>query len=283
MIYPDPIILQVGPLAIRWYGLLIATGALLAGYIASLEAQRRGLNPDHVWNALMVVLVSGIIGARLYHVISSPAGTQAGLSYYLQNPAKIIAIWEGGLGIYGAVAGGALGLYLYARYHGLRFWQWADMAAIGLPLAQAIGRWGNFFNQELYGNPTRLPWGIRIDAAHRLPQFADLPPETRFHPTFLYESLWSLGAFLVLLFLARRYGDRLRQGDLFLIYLILYPVGRILVELQRPDAWRIAGIPTAQWVAGGLILLSLFLLWYRRRAGIPASQVNGRRQAHRRA
>lgn len=224
--------------------------------------------------------MSGIIGARLYHVISSPAGTEAGLSYYLQNPVKIIAIWEGGLGIYGAVAGGVLGLYLYARYHGLRFWQWADMAAIGLPLAQAIGRWGNFFNQELYGNPTRLPWGIRIDAAHRLPQFADLPPETRFHPTFLYESLWNLGAFLVLLFLARRYGDRLRQGELFLIYLILYPVGRILVELQRPDAWRIAGIPTAQWVAGGLILLSLLLLWYRRRASVPTLRSG---QTHHRA
>lgn len=288
MTYPDPILFEIGPLAIRWYGLLIATGALLAGYVASLEAQRRGLNPDHVWDALMVVLVSGVIGARLYHVVSSPAGTNVGLSYYLQNPVKIIAIWEGGLGIYGAVAGGALGLFLYARYHGLRFWQWADLAAIGLPLAQAIGRWGNFFNQELYGNPTDLPWGIPIAAANRLPKFADLPAGTRFHPTFLYESLWNLGTFLVLLFLARRYSHRLRQGDLFLIYLILYPVGRILVELQRPDAVggtppRIAGLPTAQWVAGGLILLSLFLLWYRRRADVSVVGTSQRDQAPRRA
>lgn len=283
MTYPDPILFEIGPLAIRWYGLLIATGALLAGYVASLEAGRRGLNPDHVWDALMVVLVSGVIGARLYHVVSSPAGTDVGLSYYLQNPVKIIAIWEGGLGIYGAVAGGALGLFLFARYHDLRFWQWADLAAIGLPLAQAIGRWGNFFNQELYGNPTDLPWGIYIDAAHRLPRFAGLPAETRFTPTFLYESLWNLGAFLVLLFLARRYSDRLRQGDLFLIYLILYPVGRILVELQRPDAWRIAGLPTAQWVAGGLILLSLVLLWYRHRTDASVVGTSQRDQAPRRA
>jgi len=257
----NPIAIQIGPLAFRWYGLLVTGGAVAAAFVASREARRRGEDPEHIWNMLAWILILGIIGARLYHVVSSPS-TGGGLSYYLQNPVKILYVWEGGLGIYGAVAGGLLGAYLYTRRYGLPFLRWVDIAIVGVPLAQAIGRWGNFFNQELYGYPTTLPWGIRIDAAHRLPQFANLPPDTRFHPTFLYESLWNLLAFAVLLFIARRFADRLRDGDLLLAYGILYPVGRILVETQRPDAWTIAGIPTAQLIGGiSIIVCTGLLIW----------------------
>lgn len=262
----DPIAFQLGPLVFRWYGLLIMIGALAGAYVASVEARRHGDDPDHVWNALLVCLVLGLIGARLYHVLSSPQGSLVSFRYYLSHPSEIYAIWQGGLGIFGAVAGGVLGLLLYARYYKLPFLHWLDIGAQGLILGQAFGRWGNFFNQELYGYPTNLPWGIPIDPAHRLPAFASLPPSTRFHPSFLYESLWDLLAFAVLLYIAYRFAEHLREGDIFLLYLVLYPLGRILVELQRPDAWTIGGIPTAQIVSGTLLLLAGIAFVWRRRS-----------------
>jgi phosphatidylglycerol:prolipoprotein diacylglycerol transferase len=269
---PDPIAFQIGPLTIYWYGLLIATGALVGAYVASLEARRRGFDPDHVWNGLVVCLILGLIGARLYHVISSPVGSAQGWSYYRENPLEIIRFWEGGrltgisgLGIYGAIVGGLLGLYLYTRFAGLNFLTWADIGIPGLAMGQAIGRWGNYFNQELYGYPTDLPWGIPIDMAHRLPQFRDLPPETRFHPTFLYESLWNLLTVGILLYVARRFEGKLYNGDVLLLYGILYPLGRFLTEFQRPDAWKIAGIPTAQIIAVVSIVVCAALLVYRHR------------------
>ncbi len=286
--HPNPIAFQIGPLTIYWYGLLIATGALVGAYVASLEARRRGLNPDHVWNGLVVCLILGLIGARLYHVVSSPAGGAQGWNYYRTHPLDIIRFWQNGrlvgisgLGIYGAIAGGLLGLYLYTRFAGLKFLQWADIGAPGLAIGQAIGRWGNYFNQELYGNPTNLPWGIPIDQAHRLPQFRDLPPETRFHPTFLYESLWDLLTVGVLLYVARRFGDRLYDGDILLLYGILYPLGRFLVEFQRPDAWRIAGIPTAQILAVIAIIVCGSTLVYRHRLRQPVTKAaaEGRRRS----
>jgi len=242
-------------------------GTLAGAYVASLEAKRRGQDPEHVWNGLLVCLILGMVGARLYHVISSPHGTEVGLKYYLQNPLKIVAVWEGirGLGIYGAIAGGTLGLWIYTRMSRLSFPVWADFGAPGLALGQAIGRWGNFFNQELYGYPTTVPWGIPIEGQYRLGEFQSLPPETRFHPTFAYESLWNLAVCAILLYLARRFEDRLLPGDVLLFYLILYPLGRFFIELQRPDAWTVGGIPVAQVVALVLIVASALLLIYRRR------------------
>ncbi len=266
----NPIAFQLGPLIFRWYGLLIMIGALAGAYVTSLEARRHGDDPDHVWNALLVCLVLGLVGARLYHVFSSPQDSQIGLHYYLSHPAEIIAVWQGGLGIFGAVTGGLLGLYLYTRYQKLSFLHWLDLAAPGLLLGQAIGRWGNFFNQELYGYPTSLPWGIPIDPAHRLPMFASLPISTRFHPTFLYESIWNLLAFAILMFVLYRFANRLLSGDVFLLYLILYPLGRIIVEQQRPDAWLTAGIPTAQILSATFIVISLALLVLRHRRQQPA-------------
>jgi phosphatidylglycerol:prolipoprotein diacylglycerol transferase len=174
-------------------------------------------------------------------------------------------IRQGGLAIYGAVAGGVFALWLYARLKRLDFLTWADFAAPGLFLGQAIGRWGNFFNQELYGKPTTLPWGIPIEQRYRLPQFADLPETARFHPTFLYESLWCLFSFGLLFYLGRRYGDRLLRGDIFLLWGILYPLGRFFTEMQRPDAWLVRGIPMAQIIALAVIVVCGGIMLYRHR------------------
>jgi len=252
-------------LPIYWYGVIVVFCILIGSYVAAIEAKRRGQNPDHIWNGLILVIIFGLIGARLYHVISSPQGLVRGFDYYLQHPVEIFMIRQGGLGIFGAVAGGLLAVFVYARWQKLDFLTWIDIAAPSLVLGQAIGRWGNFFNQELYGYPTTVPWGIPIDLQHRLPQFADLPETTRFHPTFFYESVWNFLAFLILFYAARRYGDRLMKGDVFLLWCILYPFGRILVEIQRPDAWMLGPIAAAQAVSLLIIAAALAILVYRHR------------------
>ena len=250
----DPVALQIGPLQVHWYGILVVGGAVLGAFVAGRLAKRDGQNPEHIWNMLTVILLLGIIGARLYHVFSRPAGGFIGWDYYREHPIEIIAFWHGGfrgLGIYGGVAGGLLGLFLYTYFAKLRFLQWADYAAPGLLLAQAIGRWGNYINQELYGPPTTQPWGIAIDCQHRYGDFL-CPPDgvvaadARFHPTFLYESLWNFTGFVLLYWIATRFHDRLRDGDVLFMYLIIYPLGRFWIELMfRPDAWTLGNLPTA--------------------------------------
>jgi phosphatidylglycerol:prolipoprotein diacylglycerol transferase len=177
------------------------------------------------------------------------------------------------LGIFGGVAGGVLAMVIYTWRSGLSLARWLDISAPGLVLGQAIGRWGNFINQELYGPPTTLPWGIPIDAEHRIPPYTDLsrhPVETtRFHPVFLYESLWNLLVFVALTVIGRRYRDRLKDGDIFSLYLIGYGVGRILVESLRPDAWQMGSIPVAQIVSVVLILLGIGLMVWRRQRPTP--------------
>ncbi|MBX7235794.1 MAG: prolipoprotein diacylglyceryl transferase [Caldilineales bacterium] len=250
----NPVAFSIGPLQVHWYGILIVAGAVLGAFVAGSLAKRAGQNPEHIWNMLTVILLLGILGARLYHVFSQPAGEFTGWSYYRQHPIEIIAFWNGGfrgLGIFGGVIGGMLGLFLYTHFAKLRFLEWADYAAPGLLLAQSIGRWGNYINQELYGPPTTLPWGITIDCQHRFGNFhcppkGDVPAGTHFHPTFLYESLWNFAGFLLLYWISRRFHDRLRQGDVIFLYLIIYPVGRFWIELLfRPDAWTIGALPTA--------------------------------------
>lgn len=273
---------SIGPLNIHLYGIIIVIGAVIAAYVASIEAKRKGENPEHAWNILTWALIGGILGARLYHVLSSPQGNTMGFEYYfITNPFETVRlfglsvpfptalmIWKGGLGIFGALAGGILAVAIYTHIKHLSFMRWLDFLAPGVILAQAIGRWGNFINQELYGPPTTLPWGIQIDAQHRLPVYADLtqfPVETTtFHPVFLYESLWNFGAFVVLMVVARRFEDRLVDGDIMSLYFILYGVGRFLVESLRPDAWLMGGIPTAQLVSIGLILLGIAIMVIQR-------------------
>ena len=172
--YPpvSPIIFQIGPFALRWYGLLMATAIILGAQIASREVERRGLKTDDFWDLLLWVVIPGFIGARLYYVfIQSP---RAELGQYLSNPLRILQIWEGGIHIFGGFILGSIALFLHCRIHNLPALKFLDSIVLGLPLAQAIGRWGNFINQELYGPPTTLPWGLRIDSQHRIPPYNDL-------------------------------------------------------------------------------------------------------------
>jgi phosphatidylglycerol:prolipoprotein diacylglycerol transferase len=265
----SPVALSLGPLQIRWYGLLITLGMVLAVSIAAREAARKNLNPQIVWDGALWVIALGIIGARLYHVFSTPNdGSGSGWPYYSQHPLEIIAIWKGGLGIFGGLIGGLVGIAFVAWRNTVSLLKLSDCIALGVPLAQAIGRWGNFFNQELYGPPTGSAWGVIIAPQYRTRNgkydFTDLqayPPDTRFHPTFLYESMWNLIGFVVLLFITQRFGRNLKDGTISGLYLIWYGIGRIWVELLfRPDAWTLGVLPTAVWVSLGVIAAGIALL-----------------------
>jgi phosphatidylglycerol:prolipoprotein diacylglycerol transferase len=265
--YPpvDPIIVEFGPLALRWYGLIIMTAILAGTWIASRYVARHGEDPNNVWDMLFWVLIAGLIGARLYYVfIQSPRGPE-GFGRYLENPISIIDLRQGGLHIFGGFLLGGLAMWLFARARKLRLPIYLDGIALALPLGQAIGRWANFINQELYGPPTTLPWGLRIDPQHRIPPYnnlAEYPESTRFHPLFLYEMIWNLIGFGVLFWIARRFQSRLRAGDIALLYLIWYPFGRFFIEFLRTDSWFFPGtnfnmvhILSAIAVIGSAILL----------------------------
>lgn len=258
----NPIAIKIGPFAIHWYGILIVAGALAGAFVAAREARRRGWDPEHIWNSLFLTLLLGIIGARLYHVLTPSPSSGLSISHFLEHPEAIFATWQGGLGIYGAIAGGVLGFYIYTRMARLDFLSWLDLAMIGLPLGQAIGRWGNFVNQELYGKPTDLPWAIYIDSQHRYLGFEEFE---YFHPTFLYESLWNLMVFGLLLYLAHRFGERLLRGEITNIYLILYPVGRIWLEFLRLDSLTVGQVPVAQIISAIVVALAVFVLIARRK------------------
>jgi phosphatidylglycerol---prolipoprotein diacylglyceryl transferase len=202
-----------------------------------MDAPWRIWNPDHVWNGLIWVLIFAVIGARLYHVLTpSPSMAAFGIESpmdYFRNPAQLINIRNGGLGIYGGILGGLLGLFIYARRAKIPMLPWADLAVVGLALGQVFGRWGNFFNQELYGAPSELPWSVFIDPQFRLPAYSEF---SRFHPAFLYESLWSLLTFFVLYFLVKKYSQKLLDGEVMALYLIFYAIGRSLLEMVRLDS-----------------------------------------------
>jgi phosphatidylglycerol:prolipoprotein diacylglycerol transferase len=242
---------HIGSISIGWYGILIASGVLAAIGIALIEARRRGENVRHIMNMALLVIPLGAIGARLYHVIDQ-------WDYYMQNPGLIIG--GRGLGIFGAIIGGALGLIIYTRWKKLSTLRWMDIAAPGVILAQAIGRWGNFFNQELYGYPTDLPWAIYIDSAHRLPGYENY---SHFHPLFLYESLWDLLGFVILMILGRKLRSRLRDGDIFFLYVIYYSIGRFFLEGLKINVWTLGGIPTARWITGLAILAAIIIIIFR--------------------
>ncbi len=254
---------QIGPLTIRYYALIILAGALLGAWLASVEAKRRGKDGNLVWDILPWLLVGGIIGARLWHVFTPSASNVAmGLTtkYYLTHPLQILMIWNGGLGIPGAVIGGALALWIYCRATKQKFLEWADIIAPGLLIGQAIGRWGNFINQELYGSPSNLPWAITIDPRYRLPGFETV---AKYHPLFLYESVLNLLAAGILLYVGRKYKNKLYRGDIFLLYLVLYPVIRFALEYLRLDPSPVAGININQTVMGIVAVFSITILIIR--------------------
>ena len=258
--------IQIGFLFFSFYGLLIAIGALAGAFLAQREAERRGHDKDILWDLLIWLLIAGIIGARLWHVFTpSPSAIAEGLTteYYLAHPLAMMDTRKGGMGIPGAVIAGAIALYIFTRKRKLSFMEWADIAVPGLALGQAIGRWGNFVNQELYGAPTSLPWKIYIDPAHRLAGFVD---QAYYHPLFLYESLWNIGNVLLLLWLGRRFTERLKSGDLFFVYLLVYPLGRFLLDFLRLDASQLGGINANQsFMALIVVFAGLSLLWRHRK------------------
>lgn len=252
----------LGPLYVRFYGIILMLGALAGAWLATREAKRRGHNPEIVWDLLTYLLIGGIIGARLWHILTPPPSSGVTAGWYLTHPLDALAIWKGGLGIPGAVIGGVIVLYFYARRNNLDFLEWTDIAAPSLALGQAIGRWGNFFNQELYGAPTNLPWRIFIDPDHRLAGYLDTE---YYHPLFLYESIWNLANMFLLLWISRRFADRLKAGDIFLAYLIVYPVGRFLLDFLRLDASLVSGININQTVMAVVAVFAAVALYWRHR------------------
>ncbi|MCS7087412.1 MAG: prolipoprotein diacylglyceryl transferase [Thermoflexales bacterium] len=277
--YPPvgPVIVEIGPLAIRWYGVLVAVGIALGGWIASRYVASKGHDPNTVWDGLLWVALPALAGARLYYVfVQSPRGPN-GIEGYLSNPLRILNITEGGLHIFGAFLFGAVALIVYARRRRLPLGVYFDAVALGLPLGHAVARWANFINQELYGPPTNLPWGLRIDPEHRIPPYDDLaryPEGTRFHPLFLYESLWNLIGFGLLWLAWHRFGDRLRKGDLALLYLIWYPLGRFFIEFARTDSWFFSGTPfnVVHALSAAAVVSAAAILIARRRVRLSAAR-----------
>lgn len=225
---------------LRWYGVLVMLGAIVGAWYAEKEIRRRGQSGDAVWDAMVWVLPIGIIGARLWYVVNSILG---GSTYYLDNPFKIAYIWEGGLHFFGGLLFGAIALFFFLKRNGMDVWLFLDALAPATLLGQALARPANYINQELYGQPTKLPWGIPIDAQHRLPQFADLgrlPVESaRFHPTFAYEMVSNFLIVLFLWWLSRQYEKQMKPGALFSAWLVLAGLSRTFIEFFRPDQPRI--------------------------------------------
>ena len=240
----------VGPVPLRAYGIIIAVGMVVALAWASRRYGRRGGDPDLLFDLALWAIPLGIVGARLYHVITSPE------QYFGPggDPWQVLQIWRGGLGIWGAVALGAVGAWIGARRAGARLGPVADSLAPALLVGQAIGRWGNWFNQELFGAPTSAPWGLRIDALHMPPGY---PPGTLFHPTFLYECLWNLAAAAIIVWLDRRH--RFAGGQVFGLYLMAYTAGRSWIEMLRiDDAHRVLGLRLNVWTS--LLVFALGVL-----------------------
>ncbi len=262
---PGSVAIQIGPLPLYWYGIAYAVGLATAYWIMVRQARRFGENAELLGNGLIIVGVAAVIGGRLYHVIDQ-------WQLYASDPLKIILPPYSGLGVFGGfVTGGIAFLVLARRWH-VSAWRWADIVAPGLFLMQAAGRWGNFFNQELYGPPTNLPWGISIDCAHRVvPYTCDLYPfpATHFQPLFLYESTSALIGAATLVWLSTRPRPWLRVGDLGAISLIWIGGVRFLLEFLRLGNWRLADIPTAQIFGAGFVIVGLAMLWIRRRQGAP--------------
>lgn len=250
---------------IYFYALIIMVGVVVAAIIATRRAPKYNQDPEKVWDILTWAIIAGVVGARLWHVLTpSPALVAQGITtmYYFTHPLELINTRQGGLGIPGAVAGGVLALYIFVRIKKLSFTTWLDIIAPGLILAQAIGRWGNFVNQELYGAPTSLPWGIYIDSAHRLPGFENY---AYYHPTFLYESILNVGVFFLMLWVERRFWGKLKSGDIFLVYLIGYPVVRIFMEMLRLDSSQVAGVNANQALMIVILIAALVTLFIRHR------------------
>jgi phosphatidylglycerol:prolipoprotein diacylglycerol transferase len=259
---PGAIALELGPLVIRWYGILMATSIVVALWLAHRQARREGLPADDIISVGQWSILAGLLGARLYEVAFN-------WDYYGQYPAKILAVWEGGLAIHGGlIVGPLVGVWL-ARMWRVPILRGLDVTAPSFAIGQAIGRWGNFFNEEAFGRPTELPWKLYISPPHRPPGYTQFD---FFHPAFLYESLWDIGVFLALVLWLR---PRLREqpGGLFFAYIGLYSIGRFAIEGLRLDSFFLGPFRVAQLASLlGVIVAIAGLMWTRRRPNtlVPA-------------
>lgn len=290
MVFQSEYIVIANRVQIRYYGIIIVLAMLVAAWVAARLAKRDGRDPDHIWGALTWAIIPAIVLARLWFVLFPPISiveqgmdTAWFLSHFFDLQNGAIAIWNGGLSIFGAVLGGGLGAYVYLRRNKQPLAPWLDIAGVALPLGQAIGRWANFVNQELYGTVTNLPWGIIIDAKHRVTPFkslVDFPvATTKFHPLFLYEAIWNLLAFVVLVNLFLRNRKTLRYGDIFLVYVMQYAFIRFLLEFLRVEVAYIPGTTInssqAMCAIGFVAAFAVFL--YRQRTTPTVAEVQHER------
>jgi len=258
---PGAIVLELGPLQIRWYGILMATAILVGFWLAHRRAIQEGLPADQIVRAAQWGVVAGLVGARLYEVVFN-------WGYYGRFPSKIIAVWEGGLAMHGGLIVGPLVGALLAWKWGVPVLRALDVIAPSMILGQAIGRWGNFFNEEAFGAPTDLAWKLYISPAHRPPEFRQVD---FFHPTFLYESLWNLLVFVLLVRWIRPRVGR-HPGAVFFAYVGLYSVGRFLIEALRLDSFWIGPFRVAQLAsAAGVLVAVAGVRWALRRPSLDAA------------
>ena len=258
---PGPILKQLGPLTIRWYGLLIATAVLVGVTLSQYLAKRRHVDPDLLGDLSIWLVVGAIPAARLYYVLFE-------WKEYANHPELIFAIWQGGIAIHGAIIGGILATLIFAQIKRVSFWQLADLVSPSLILGQALGRWGNFFNSEAFGRPTDLPWKLFIPQNRRPIEYIDY---AYFHPTFLYESLWDVmvfGLLLVLFFQGLKKKPQLKVGTIALVYMVTYSIGRFWIEGLRTDSLMLGPLRIAQVVSLveiflGLAGLGWLYLWHR--------------------
>jgi len=251
---------HLGPVPVRGYALCIVLGIVVAVWLSERRWVARGGKAGEIQDVALWAVPFGIVGARLYHV-----ATDHDLYFGAGRSAwNILYVWHGGLGIWGGIAGGALGAYIAARRRGILMRPLMDVVAPTLLVAQALGRWGNWFNQELYGRPTDLPWGLKIDQAHRVPGYED---HATFHPTFLYECLWNLAGFAVILWLERRF--RIGYGRVMALYVMIYTAGRFWIEQLRIDTVElhdVLGVRFNVWTSVVLFVAALvYFVWSLRR------------------
>ncbi|NMH68948.1 prolipoprotein diacylglyceryl transferase [Bacillus sp. RO3] len=256
----DPIAISLGPIQVHWYGVIIGLGIALGLYLVIRESKRLGLHPDTFIDLLVWAIPIAIISARIYYVIFEWN------DYYAANPGDIIKIWNGGIAIHGALIGSVLTTIVFAKIKGLSFWKLADIAAPSIILGQAIGRWGNFINQEAHGGEVSRSFLENL----MMPDFIINQMYINgayYHPTFLYESLWSFAG-LILLLVLRRKAAFLRRGELFLTYVIWYSIGRFFIEGLRTDSLMLGSLRFAQVISIVLIIGALAVFTYRRKAGL---------------
>jgi phosphatidylglycerol:prolipoprotein diacylglycerol transferase len=260
---PGEEIFHIGAFRLKWYGLLIATAVLIGVNLSMRLAKQRKLDPELIGDLAIWLVLAAIPSARLYYVIFE-------WQNYSQHPEQIIKIWEGGIAIHGAIIGGTIAAIMFSKLKQVSFWQLADVVIPAVALGQAIGRWGNFFNSEAFGNPTDLPWKLYIPPARRPGEYLNFE---YFHPTFLYESLWNLLVFggLMFLFISDLRQPKLKPGTLFLVYLVAYSTGRFAVESLRTDSLMLGGLKMAQIVSlVGILIGGMGLLWlYLRKRALP--------------